>query len=400
MRSRVTRIAALATAVATLGVALAQEPDAKKGDPAKKAAGAKGKRKGGLLAGGAIAPKGAAAKGDALGKAQGKEAPPRWPYHVRFRLTNSDGITQTATYYPSRGGDGAPVLLLVHQGGAGHSARDFEEPIEAFEGKTLAEHLQGLDYAVLIPELRLPAAAAAPVANPNPEPDANAKVKAKPKAPRGASEREIATLAADLRAAYLFLIDRHNLRELNVGRLGVIGFGDGATVAAAWAAAAYPTGPIANPGRLSDVGALVLVSPTADAGSLKLAPAVTTLAPRLPILVIATEKDEDVAKTVEPQLQRPRLASKVERFESRLQGDRLLRFEPKAVEAIAKFLEDPVKFRSNSDWEPRYLLTPVAYSDIETISSKKAAEPAKKEAAEKEAAEPAKKKAAEPAEKE
>jgi hypothetical protein len=372
MRARLSWAAVLGTALATIGAALAQEPAEKKDEPAKKAAKAKAKRKGGLLAGGAIAPKGAAAKGDPLGKAQAKDAPPRWPYHVRFKLTSSDGLTQNATYYPSRGGDSAPVLLLVHQGGPGHSARDFEEPIEAFDGKTLAERLQELDYAVLIPELRLPAAAAA---------GANPDAKPKDKAPRGAAERELATLAADLRAAYLFLIDRHNLRELNVAKLGVLGLGDGATVSAAWAAAAYPNGPIASPGRISDVGALVLVSPAAESGNLKLSAALTTLAPRVPILVVAGDRDAEVAKSAEPLLQRPRLASKVARFESRLQADRLLRFEPKAVEAITKFLEDPVKFRANSDWEPRYLLTPVAYSDVENIPSKKAEEPAKKDAA-------------------
>lgn len=375
MRARLSRAAVLVTALATLGAALAQDPAARPADPAQKGAGGKTKRRAGLLAGGAIAPKGVAAKGDPLGKAQGKDEAARWPYHLRFRLTSSDGVSQMATYYPSRGGDGAPVLLLVHQGGPGHSARDFEEPIDEFGGKTMAEHLQELDYALLIPELRFPQNAAPA----NPE--------AKTKAPRAGGERELTALAADLRAAYLFLIDRHNLRELNVGRLGLIGLGDGATVAAAWAAAAYPIGPIANPGRLSDAGGLVLVSPAAEAGSLKLTPTLTALAPRVPILVIAGDKDADVATAAEPVLQRPRMASKVARFDSRLQGDRLLRFEPKAVEAMTKFLEDPVKFRANSEWEPRYLLAPVAYSDIQTIATKKAeaakkaGDPAKKDAA-------------------
>jgi predicted esterase len=371
---------ALGVALATLGLALAQDqPAAKKGEPAAKASGKKtSRKKGGLFAGGAVPPKNAEAgkAADPLGKRQA--AAPRWPYHHRFKLTSADGVTQNATFYPSRSGDNAPVLLLVHQSGTGHSGRDFEEPIEGLKNKTLAEHFQGLDYAILIPDLRVPAA---------PIGAANAK--------REITVRDRQALAADLRAAYLFLIDRHNRRELNLNKLGILGVGDGATLAAAWSAEPLPTGPISSPGRLSDVGALALVSPEPEGLGLRLGATLSALAPRVPILLIAGDKDAETAKAAKPIIERPRLASKVEVFETRLQADALLRFEPKAIDAIVKFLEDPVKFRTNAEWEPRYLLTPVAFSNVETISTKadaaakKAAdEPAGKDEARKKEARP------------
>lgn len=384
-RGRLSWAAVLGTALATLGAALAQDA-AKKDDRTAAKKPGRGARKGGILAGGGAPPKDAL-KNEAKGK--GKAARPKWPYHKRIRLTNEDGITQGATFYPSRSGDGAPVVVLVHQGGAGHSARDFEEPSEGLKGKSLAEHLQEMDYAVLIPELR-PSLAAVPAHNANPAPKAQGK--REEVARRELTARELAAVVADLRSAYLYLIDQHNRGELNVGKLGVIGVGDGATLATAWAAAAYPSGPIANPGRISDVGALVIVSPTAEAYGLRLAPNLQALAPRLPILMLAGEKDAELTKAARPVIERPRLPSKVTTFETKLQGDVLLRYEPKAVEALAKFLEEPVKFRANSDWEPRYLLSPIAYTDVETISSKDAARkgaagkdeaPGKKDAAKK-----------------
>jgi hypothetical protein len=68
--------------------------------------------------------------------------------------------------------------------------------------------------------------------------------------------------------------------------------------------------------------------------------------------------------------------SKVLKVESRLPGDKLLRFEPKLVSNISKFLEDPVKFRPNSEWEPRYLFNPVAYGELNLIPGKSEGIPA------------------------
>jgi hypothetical protein len=62
-------------------------------------------------------------------------------------------------------------------------------------------------------------------------------------------------------------------------------------------------------------------------------------------------------------IERHRL-SRVAFFDTSLHGGRLLSFFPKVVPTVEKFLDDPVKYRT-LDWEPRYLLTPIAYSQVE-----------------------------------
>ena len=168
-------------------------------------------------------------------------------------------------------------------------------------------------------------------------------------------------MTADLQAAYRFLVDRQNRLELNLAKLGVVALGDGANLAAAWAAS--PGGAVSSEGRISDLGALVLVSPKEDADGLRLAPILNVLAPRMPILLAVGDQGADLAKAAQPVIERHRL-SKVAFFDTRLKGYRLLQFEPKVVDVITKFLEERVKFRSNSDWEPRYLLNPVAYRNV------------------------------------
>jgi alpha-beta hydrolase superfamily lysophospholipase len=366
--------AAALALLATLGVALAQNPNpanpaqgpaaapapapapppapAAKGVPRGRVVG-----KGGLRTGVAVPPKAAPGRADAFAPAAGVPgrpagARPEWPFHYRFRITGADGVALAATFFPSRAADRAPVVLLVHQTGTGHSSRDFERPIEGLKNETLAAHLQSLDYAVLLIDLRghggtarrelAAGAAAADVDNP----------------------RRWAVLAGDLQTAYSFLIDRHNRRELNLGMFGVVGVGDGASLATVWAAS--PGAAVANPGRTTDLGALALVGPPLEVPGLRVAPSLASIAPRLPILLVTTNRDAELTKSAQPVVER-NARSRVVPFETALAGDQLLRFEPKAVETLTKFLDDTVKFRRNVDWEPRYLLQPVAAVDVKLI---------------------------------
>jgi pimeloyl-ACP methyl ester carboxylesterase len=333
----------------TVGIALAQNPAPEprlRGDaPANKGkakAGVAKVRKGGLRAPGGAGPKGDVHKGaDPLVNAlQG----PEWPYHFTLKYIAGDRQPLAATFYPSRAGANAAVIMLIHDRGSGRSDKDFEEPIEELKGQSFAEYLQEQDYAVLALDLR--------GHGENPRRDGDP------------SAREWAAQIQDLQTAYHFLIDRNNRRELNLSKFGVLGVGHGANLVLAWAASTG--GAVASEGRISDLGALVLISPQEDSFGLRLLTLLRPLAPRLPILLIATERDTDVTKDAEDILARRRL-SKVMKIDSRLPGDKLLRFEPKLVANIAKFLEDPVKFRPNSEWEPRYLFNPVAYGELQLI---------------------------------
>lgn len=351
-------VAVATVAVAVVGTAGAQAPKAN--DTAKaqaKPEAGKASRKGGLRVGGGVPPKdvggGAAdpleqrAEEEPKKKAAAKGAAPEWPFHVTFRLTGRNGQTLDAAFYPARGGADAPVLLLVHQTGPGHSSEDFQRPSESAEGQSLAERLQKEDYAVLLITQRGHGANVR-------------KQEVSPRDPRAPF--------SDLHTAYQFLIDRHNRRELNLAKFGILAVGDGANLVAGWAA--QDNGAVANPGRLSDLAALAMVSPVAEAQGVRLSPALATLAPRLPMLLITGARDTEFADTLGPILRR-NPASSVKPLESRLQGSRLLEFDAEAVKTLIAFLEERVKFRRNAEWEPRYLLQPIAYGEIQFFESTK-----------------------------
>ena len=250
--------------------------------------------------------------------------------------------TLAATYYPAKLGTTAPVVLLIHE--KDRSGKDFEEAIGELKGQGLAEHLQGAGYAVLFIDLR------GHGANPR----------------RTLSAKDWRAMTVDLQAAYLFLLDRHNRGELNLNKLGVVAVGEGANLAAAWAAT--PGAAVSTQGRNSDLGALVLVSPTAIEGREGLESVLTTLAPRVPLLLMVGERDTDShasVKAVRPFVERTK-TNKIELFPSSLHGYKLLRLEPKVSSVLTRFLDSTLKSRAD-EWEPRYNLNPVAYSDIQFV---------------------------------
>src|SRR6185437_3044595 len=60
-------------------------------------------------------------------------------YHYTLKLNAPDKSTLAATYYPSKLGTNASVVLLVHE--KDRSSKDFEEPITDLKGEGLAEYL-------------------------------------------------------------------------------------------------------------------------------------------------------------------------------------------------------------------------------------------------------------------
>jgi hypothetical protein len=97
-----------------------------------------------------------------------------------------------------------------------------------------------------------------------------------------------------------------------------------------------------------------------------------SLAPRVPILLLAGERDnasKDALKAVRPFVERARL-NKVELYPSSLHGYRLLRLEPKVTTTLFHFLDTALRARP-VDWEPQYNLIPVTFSDIRTVRNTK-----------------------------
>ena len=173
-------------------------------------------------------------------------------------------------------------------------------------------------------------------------------------------------MAEDLQAGYVFLLDRHNRGDFNVAKLGVLALGEGANLAAAWAY--QPGAAVSTEGRASDLNALVLISPYPEGSGYVLSHIIPSLAPRIPLALLAGSKDnasKDAVESVRRTVERARL-NKIELFPSSLHGYKLMRLEPKVTAAITRFLESTIKLRP-TEWEPRYNLTPVTVSEILTV---------------------------------
>jgi alpha-beta hydrolase superfamily lysophospholipase len=361
---------ALATVLVLTGVVLAQQPQ-RPNRPAR----ARVRDQGGVPL-----KKARPEAGDPLGRAAGVPARPvPGSFHYIFRIRSFDGAPLAASYYPSKLGSSAPAVMLVHE--MGRSRKDFEEAVLELKGQGLAEHLQGLGYAVLSMDLR--------GQGQNPR--------------RALTANDRPLLVEDLQAGYFFLVDRHNRGDLNLAKFGVIALGNSANLVGAWAI--QPGAAVTTEGRPGDLNALVLVSPMPEGFGYVLGHVVASLAPRVPLLILAGERDnasKDAAQSVRHLVERERL-NKVELFPSAFHGYKLLRLEPKLTSTLFRFLETSLKLRP-ADWEPQYNLTPVTLADIPQMvvnarppdqakAKEEAKAKAKEEAKAKDAAAPVEKKA-------
>lgn len=289
------------------------------------------------------------------------------PIHYSFRIAGANGPLN-AVYYPSKLGTSAAPVLLIHE--RARSLRDFQEPIAEIKKVNLAEHLQEEGFAVLAFDL--------------PGHGSNPRLEQ--------SERAWRAMTEDVQATYRFLLDRHNRGELNLARLAVLGVGEGANLATIWSS--LPGAAVSSEGRASDIAALTLISPMNDAQSqgLKISTTLASLAQRVPIQILTGERDassKDLVTNARAVVERAR-ANKVEFYPTSLHGYKLFWLEPGVTPTATKFLESTTKFKVD-EWEPRYNLNPVTYTDSimirggqaqtrssETPATKKAAEPATK----------------------
>jgi pimeloyl-ACP methyl ester carboxylesterase len=358
--ARAGMVVLVAVLVASLGAALAQNapPKAHPGAGTKGGKNAKGAAPGpGGAAAAAPGPAGAAPKagpGDPLmPDAQAKAWAPG-TYHYTLKLVVADNTALAASYYPSKLGTNASVVLLLHE--KDRSSKDFEEPIADLKGQGLAEYLQDQGHAVLAIDLR----------------GQGANVH------RQLTPQDWHAMVYDLQAAYWFLVDRTNRGELNLSKLAVIGLGEGANLAAAWAY--QPGAAVSGTNRISDLCSLILISPMADGEGLLLGKVTGALAPRFPLLVMVGQRDHssfDPVRAVRPIVENPLYKqNKVEIFDSALHGYKLLRLEPKVTSVITRFLEGTAKYKP-VEWEPRYNLSPISFLDVTIVRNPKAADAAK-----------------------
>jgi pimeloyl-ACP methyl ester carboxylesterase len=370
-REHWTKAGAIAVALAALvvGAVVAQDP----APPNTKAAPSSKNRvvkKGGLRAPGGGRPKATRKAGDplaapGLAPANGDPAalgadqplPAAGTFRYRFKIAVADVDPLAASFYPSKLTSTAPVVLLIHE--RDRSNKDFEESIVELKGLSLAEDLQKQGYAVLSIDLR------GHGANPR----------------RTLTRNDWQAAVQDIQAAYACLVDRHNWGELNLAKLGVVALGEGANLAATWAANG---GGVSSEGRTSDLGALVLVSPMVDAQSqgLPAAGAISQMAARVPMALLVGERDaasSGLVNSVANVVKRVR-TNRVETFPSALHGHKMLRLEPNLTTSITKFLESTLK-ANGAEWEGRYLLTPVTYTDIKIIPNPTRGDAATKKAA-------------------
>lgn len=291
------------------------------------------------------------------------------PFHYTLKFHSFEGAALSASYYPSKLGTTAPVLILVHE--ANRSRKDFEDPVLELKGKGLAEHLQDQGYALFSLDLR------------------NRGQDLRRTAPKKRNDDRAETLVDDLQAAYQFLLDRHNRGELNIGKLGVIGMGEGANLVAAWAH--QPGAAVSTEGRPGDINDMILISPEPEGAGYLLEHVLTPLALRVPMLLMAGERDKassDAVEAARKSVERSRL-NKVEMFPSSLHGFQLLRLEPKAATTLVRHLDSTLKLRP-SEWEPRYNQFPIAVTDVKTIQ-RQSPEPPKPDEPQKKAEEAPKK---------
>ena len=300
-----------------------------------------------------------AAKGEAAPATSGTT-------RTRFKASVAGSDPLSMVYYPSKLGNTAPAVMLVHE--KDRSSKDFvDQTVAELKGMTLPEYLQKQGYAVLAVDLR------GHGANPR----------------RNLSRSEWAAVPGDIQTAYSCLVDRHNWGELNLSKFGVVAMGEGANVAAAWAAGG---GGVSSEGRAGDLGALVVVSPTIAAPSpgLEARRSLTALAARVPIDFLVGERDaasfglvddaqQPPERSIRPILKRYR-TNQVETFPSALHGYQLFRLEPNLTGTIVRFLEGTIKAKAD-EWEGRYLFTPVTYTEVKVTPNPVRIDPATKKPA-------------------
>jgi pimeloyl-ACP methyl ester carboxylesterase len=175
--------------------------------------------------------------------------PPRKPLPAAqpVALKTRDGVQLAATFYPSNAAkevqkDSVPVIMLHGYKG---SRADFND---------LAQMLQGVGCAVLVPDLRGHGESTRRLMPDGKEQKINLAL-------FNRADLE-AMVEYDVEACESFLIDKNNAKELNIDKLCVVGAEMGSTIAVNWAKWNWHWPMLSTGKQGQDVKGLVLLSPT------------------------------------------------------------------------------------------------------------------------------------------
>ncbi|MFV0446495.1 MAG: alpha/beta hydrolase [Planctomycetaceae bacterium] len=177
-------------------------------------------------------------------------------------VTGPDGWPIRFSYYPAPEKNGAtpidlskaPVVILLHGEDGDRSFWDKRSAPPGAAGKPFSEVLQSQGYAVISVDLRKHGQSTQ---------EGNSKV----------NSNDYELMVGDLLAVKGFILEQHQAKKLNMRKMGIIALDDSVPVAATfaerdWMMPPYDDHPIPSEKtpRGQDVRALVLLSPTLNAG--------------------------------------------------------------------------------------------------------------------------------------
>jgi pimeloyl-ACP methyl ester carboxylesterase len=204
-------------------------------------------------------------------------------------LRSADGHPLALTYYPvaTKANSGAkentPVIVLLHGSDQVGRVRWDKEKPRGGQGKNFVESLQEDGFAVVTVDLRKFGDSKSPTDGTSIRLDDWEKMG-----------------AGDMFAVKQFLFEKHQEKQLNMNKLGIVAAGPTAVVAINFAAADWTTPPyddapvLANKTpRGQDVRALVLLSPETSAGRMNINRAMTVLraTPGIAMLIVEGKQD-------------------------------------------------------------------------------------------------------------
>ncbi len=215
----------------------------------------------------------------------------KFPEPAVIKLTTSDGLSLSATFYGGMLGKRTPALILLHD--LGGSSKDLTD---------LAAWLQTTyGYASIVPDLRG---------------HGESKVADDDFDPAKMSSTQFASIGYDVEACKVYLRDQQNNEgNLNIDMLTVLAVGKMNIVAVEWAFHDWSFPPLAGKKQGQDVKSLVMISPEQSYKSVKMSALKEPLfsgknfATPLTVLIETGPNDKSLmrkAKSIESSLNRGR----------------------------------------------------------------------------------------------